>query len=400
MGNENNSKIRLWTSSFIIILIMSFVINGFNQMQITILPMYIIDIGGSAVISGLVTTIFSLAALAFRIPAGRLLNKKGTPLPLMAGLVVCFIASLLTAILKTPYAIIIIRFLYGAGFSFSSTAMGKAAADGVPRRRLMEGVGIVGLFIGLSASLGTSLALSVTYNFGYSYFFIMVPSALFMGLMIGLFFVRNHKKNSPETKELPGLQKADKKVISKETAAACAILMLLTIAMCAITTFLTPYGSKLGIGNISTYFVISCAASVVSRIFFGKIADRRGPAVVLIPGIIIYSLSFVMMAYLRSSTMLYVLGSLYGLAGGMVMPTVQGIIIKLCPGRTGTANALYYGSLDIGFIVGGVLLGFLVDYSGYRVMFLVISCLLSACILIFFFGIYKRSTYKIMIAAK
>lgn len=391
---STNTKINsenLWTFQYIIIIILSAIIIGFNQMYVIILPLYIIDIGSSVVMSGLVTTAFSLAALIFRVPSGTILDKKGVKTPLLAGFMVCVATTAVLGIIPIVAVLIVIRIVFGVGFSFASTAIGKAAADNIPKTRMMEGIGMIGLFTGLAGSLGTSGALALTNKFGYTPFFVISVVVMLFGFFLSMILVKKTKQVDSKALE-NSIQKPQKRkgIWEKNAISSVIVLALIVIGICASSTFLAPYCKELGISGISIFYLITAGSSVAVRLIFGKIADRHGPSVVMIPTLFLVIISFILLAFLKSNTGLYIIGVLYGGIAGILLPTLQGIIIHLCPGRTGSANALYLLSFDVGFIFGGFTLGFLVSAFGYRTMFIITAGVICISFLMYIFSVAKK----------
>ena len=65
-------------------------------------------------------------------------------------------------------------------------------------------------------------------------------------------------------------------------------------------------------------------------------------------------------------------GVLYGLAQGAVMSGTQTLAILRAPkDRLGAANATYSSCFDLGLGIGALVFGFVAEYTGYSLMFLI-----------------------------
>ena len=74
--------------------------------------------------------------------------------------------------------------------------------------------------------------------------------------------------------------------------------------------------------------------------------------------------------FIHTPIWLYVLGFPIGLAGGAIMPTINALIFRRCsPQRRGTAAGAFYAALDIGFMLGGIVFGFVADNLGYSYIY-------------------------------
>jgi predicted MFS family arabinose efflux permease len=63
------------------------------------------------------------------------------------------------------------------------------------------------------------------------------------------------------------------------------------------------------------------------------------------------------------------------------MSVLQAVVVRVSPERhMGMAISTFYICLDVGTGLGGYLIGWLVDWIGFRSMYIVIACLLFAMI--------------------
>jgi MFS family permease len=145
-----------------------------------------------------------------------------------------------------------------------------------------------------------------------------------------------------------------------------AVLILLFFAQSSVNTFLTLFAEYRSLGNIGLFFTFSSVGLLVSRILFGRLTDRRGPDIVVIPGIIGIILCMSLIPFVRTTGFLFALGLPMGLFNGAVFPTINSLIFKRCsPQRRGTASAAYFAAIDLGFTIGGFVFGFVSDKLGY-----------------------------------
>jgi MFS family permease len=378
---KNRKEEPLFTFPFLLVGFVSLMINGINTVQLTILPLYTLSLGGDNMTAGVVTAGFTVTALLFKNLSGRTVGKHGLRWPLIIGYSFCFIISLLTGILPYLAVIVLLRILFGAGLTFTSTSIGKAAADNIAPSRLMEGMGYIGLVSGLAMSVGNAAAVHFAGTIGYRGVFNY--TTVCMGLTIALCVIFMREKYVKLPKDIPVLQDfsvtekeqtAQKKsavsIWSEKAALPFALSHLLNmVANCSTMAFLVAYCNSIGITEISVYFVITSVSAVIIRLLLGKVADKRGTSIVLIPSFAFVILNYALLPFISSAPQLYALGIFSGAAGGMLTPVLQAILVQKCPGRSGNASALYYGATDAGIGIGGLLFGFIASAAGYRVMF-------------------------------
>src|SRR5690625_1814337 len=145
MNTVTQHKPKIWTRDFILICIANFFIFLGFQMTLPTLPLFVKELGGSDQSIGWIVGIFTFSALIFRPYAGKLLETKGRKFVYMFGLAVFAVTVGAFAVVTTIIFLLIIRFIQGIGFGFSSTATGTIATDLIPPKRRGEGMGYFGL---------------------------------------------------------------------------------------------------------------------------------------------------------------------------------------------------------------------------------------------------------------
>ena len=84
---------------------------------------------------------------------------------------------------------------------------------------------------------------------------------------------------------------------------------------------------------------------------------------------------------------------LSGIGFGSAQPVLQAAIIGLVsPERTGVANASFSTATDLGIGLGSILLGWVSEYSSYRVLFLGSGMSVLISLLIFTFFVIRMLT--------
>lgn len=381
MHIQNNSSEKLWTKYFILTFIYSLATSIANNMLLTGIPLYAIHLGGNNSISGLLFGLFMLVAILSRPLFGKLIDEKSRRMVLIIGGVLSVFLSLSYVFAISIGLLLLLRGIHGIGFSATTNSSGTIISDIVPKSRLAEGIGFFGLSNTLATAIGPALSLFLINQYNYQLLFIV---ASFIGL-IALFcslFVNYEKKRA-----VPDHHLQDRKVKRKltdimyeKTALPTALVTIfIFVAMGATLTFLPTYALSLGIEDIGLYFTVYSFALLFTRIAGGKLADKYSATLVIIPGMIMMALSFVILAYATSLTGFLISGVLYGLGLGAVDPTLNAVMIRLCPvDRRGAGNSTLFIAKDIGGGLGAVILGFVSLSEGFRPVYL--YCALSIII--------------------
>ena len=370
-------KEKLWSRDFIIVMTACSGISFCNFFYVSTLPILARNMTGTTVSAGLITTAFTLSSLATRPISGVLSERIGRVRLLIAGAGLCALACFLYQYCAVIFLLILVRALQGVGFGLHTTAGGAVPADIVPKSRLSEGLGIFGLYGTIASALAPGIALAVIgpgdlVSFR-PLFYLSAGIALLCLVLDALIRYERGRKGAagPVMTTAPPEAQAPacKTYLGFEAGLLLpsAVLMLVIVAFSGVTSFLTLFADDRRLGNIGLFFTISAAGTFLSRVFLGKVADRRGADAVVIPAIGAVAVCLVLIPFVRQAVWLYVIGFPLGLAQGIISPTINRMMFDRCsPRRRGSASAAYFSSIDIGFAVGALLFGFIaqtLDYS-------------------------------------
>nr|WP_281363480.1 MFS transporter [Paenibacillus lemnae] len=379
-----------------------------TQMQNTILPLYVLDLGYSALTAGLMTTVFTLTALIFRPMAGSLMDKKGRFVILFIGTALFGITSGLYIFVMPIGLFIVIRAISGIGFSWNGTAISTMASDVLPDSRMSEGIGYLGLSQTIAMAVAPGLALALKDAYGFKSLFTAVFSVMVLVFIIG--FMIRYEKNSPyiQDRSTVLLQQSESSGIDSEAnvnkritwlnrifeadAWKPSIFMLfVAIANCSVGTFLAVYAIEKGILNFGLFYTVSAVMMAIVRLGAGRISMKFGSAVILIPGFILLSISLAGIVISSSLPLLLTSAVLYGIAMGALQPEINAMaVVAAAKERRGSANATFLMMIDIGTGLGAAVWGWIAYVTGTAWVFILSSAVSAAALLIYILGRKKK----------
>ena len=409
---------RLLSKDYILLMFSSSVHALMNQFFLVVLPLYLVKLGGTTLYAGILATVYSLTALAARPVSGVLSDKSGRVKLLILGATLSAVTCSVFGFASVLPLMILIRVITGVGFGIHSTCAGAAAADVLPKSRLAEGIGYFGLYATLAQMIGPGIAIAITAGdriSDYRALFFLTAGLCGVSIVTNccITYERKRKRlpvgasapeslqggDNPENKEI-GENKdvragasdvagmLPKTLLGFEYAvfAPGVVLILVQTGITGVAALLASFARDSELGNAGLFYAVSAAGTLLSRLLIGKIVDRRGADVIVVPGLIVLTAFVAMIPSVRSMGMLIAFALPIGLAQGAVLPTFNSIMFRRSsPARRGTASGAYFSSVDIGYALGAPLLGALVDFRGYRLMYWAAAAFLVIALVVYLF---------------
>lgn len=386
-----NGRDPLWTRPFVFLMLQNLLFWVAMNMFTTILPGYVLTIGGTAAQTGVLVGLFSYAALLFRPVSGVLLDRWDRRNVLLAGTLLATAVSFVYPFLTLLTGLMLLRFLHGLGFSAYSTASSTMAADIIPESRMSEGLGVFALANTISMAVGPSMGLALVSK-GYTRLLFVISGLMVMSLAL-VFWIdgsgknRYHEHQEGADHPLPGTAQPVNKfhqttravvrgMLEKTALRPSAVAFFMMISVGSIMAFLPLYGQDRGFSNIGLFFTVYAIALILARFMTGRLADEHGSNVVFIPSLLLAITSTLLLAFARSEAILLLAAAFYGAGTGLAFPILSAILIRLAPpARRGAANATFFAAMDIAVGTGSIAMGLVSQYWGYTVFFLIATAI-------------------------
>ncbi|MBI3977000.1 MAG: MFS transporter [Chloroflexi bacterium] len=375
-GATASARESIWTRNFVLICLVNLLAMGGFQTVMPTMPMYVKSLGGQESVIGLIMGIFALSALAARPWSGRWMDRVGRRGIYLLGLVAAVPVFLAYSVVPTILWLGALRLIHGLSFGIVTTGGGTIVADAVPPTRRGEGIGYYGMFTTLTSAIGPTVGIVLVNSFGFGTLFVANAAiALVAVLLAGTI----HYRPVPAKVEGPPPAYFERRAFSPSAIALCG-----GFTTAAILTFLPVHALQRGVGNIGPYFAVYALTMLLVRPVAGRFYDERGPAVVVVPGLLIAMVAMLLVAAATNLETFLLAAVLMGLSTGAVHPTLQAMSVDgVPPERRGAANSTYFSSLDIGIGGGSILLGVVAQAFGYPVMYVVAGALAACGVVLF-----------------
>lgn len=387
-------KGKLWTNQYVIIILLSLVMFAAFYMITAGFPIFVQSVSDNPAIAGVMTTTLMLASLITRFFASVLINKVNMKLLLIISLLYFLGTIALTFVNDAIGFLIFIRALQGIGFSMLTILVFTISSQIVPKSRLGEGI----VFFAMSTSVGTTMGplIAILYlsNFSFRSLMLLTLGMMSFSLLCSFFTKNNTVEKETQQPNRTQDQPFYKYMFDKRVLLPCILVSLNYMAIAATVNFMGAFGNEINVGGrISQFFIAQGIAMVIIRLFSGKIFDRFGHRVLIIPAAISGTIGLIVLGYATTMITVLLSGVLFGVAFAIIHPIVQAWALTLVPAdKKSTANAMLLIFIDFGLAVGSVGLGVLAKYVGYGMTFSYSAGFMMAILLLYLIGNRKKGT--------
>lgn len=326
------------------------------------------NLGASEAEVGLIVGASAVAGLGLRPTLARALDGRGRRFVIRIGAVlnVFACAAYLTVVDTGPW-VYLVRVMHGLGEAMLFAGLFTYAADFVPASRRNEGLALFGVSGMLPIGLGGALGDWILAHGGYAHLFAAsVGFALLALLLAAPLRDAEHVGRSGEVPR--GFLAA---AMQRDLLPVWWVGICFAVTLTGAFTFVKLFVDTRGIGSVGLFFSSYSAAALVLRVGAGWVPDRVGPKRVLYPSLAALATGFACLAAARTDTAVAVAGLLCGIGHGYIFPILFGLVVtRARESERGAAMSIYTGLFDVGWLIGGPLLGTVASGARFSNMFL------------------------------
>lgn len=370
---QQKNHTTIWNQRFINIMIINFIMSVGQFMMNALIPKYAYHLGANAAIVGIVSGLFAVTALAIRPVAGPAMDyySKNRLLTLSVGMITA--AFIVYALSKNIPLVIMARLIHGMGIGVAVPLSLTMATNALPEDKMASGIGIYSLGAAVATAVGPALGLKLTSWLGYNSTFFII--AAWLGLCVAL--TLRLKSTTPVRHSPFRIQL--KRVFVTDVAIPTLIIFFITFAFSSINYFIVIYGDLQGIGEIGLYFTAYAISLLVARPIGGAITSKYGISKTVIPGLLIFASSFIIVSYADSLFLFILTGVVCAFGYGICVPTLQTLCMQLVPKeRRGAAGNTSFIGMDSAYLMGPAIAGLIItgvqagsgsELTGYQSMY-------------------------------
>jgi MFS family permease len=340
-------------------------------------PGFLKELGARETQIGLLFSLTAVAAIAVRPALGRIMDARGRRGVILAsnvlntGVMALYLS--VTAIGPWVYAV---RILHGVAEAMLFTSLFTYAADCVPERHRTQGLMLFGVSGMLPIALGGLAGDAVLARAGYATLFQVALGLAAVALLLALPLPEMAPAASAPEAEAP---RGFRRVLAQPDLIPLWVIgTVFALALAAVFTFLKTFVMKTGIGSVGSFFSAYAGVALALRIFLGWLPDRVGAKRVLFPALLTLAIGFLALAVAKDDRDVLLAGALCGAGHGYTFPLLFTMVVNRARGADrGSAMSIYTALFDLGVLLGGPFLGWVIDRFDYTTMFATAATLIA-----------------------
>jgi len=335
-----------------------------NQAMLLLLPLYALELSGSAAYAALIMGLRGFGILLFDVPAGLLVSRFGDKWVLFWGLAILAVSMLFLAAATEQWVVALFVVPLGAAHAAWFLGWLSYITDSCPPGERGRATSVLAGIQRFGAFAGPLAGGVIAAAFGFPAAFLVGAVVAAVAALLSFFFTDNiHPAKPADTSHIKTIGRilvSNRKIFS--TAGSVALAFQL---MRATRQLLVPlFGVIVGLDAATIGLIYALSAAVDMSLFYpvGIVMDRWGRKWAGIPSILVFVLGLILLPFSDGFYTLLGAGLILGLANGLSVGLVQLIGMDLSPPeQRGQFLGVWRLISDVGWVGGPLLAGVLVD---------------------------------------
>ena len=347
------------------------------------LPIYLSRSGSTEAEIGILMGIFTLSSLVLRPFVGRALLRIPEKNFMIGGALFYAFASI--AYLLTPpfWPFLIVRVIQGIGYAFFQTASFTLIANVSSEAHRGQSLSYFVLAFNISGALAPPLGMFLITHFSFTLLFLVC-----LGLSLCSLFITN-KLGRRQVAPLHDVSIEDGFFLSRKALPTSIIGFFSFFIWAALTAFFPLYAIANEVTNPGFFFTTMAIMVIMGRVLGGRILDLYSKEKIILPCLITYIISMVVLAFSKTLPMFILVAMIYGIGAAFLFPTLVAYTLDRA-GCSGPAMGTFYAITDLGMTLGPVIMGIVTHSTSYPIMFLCLALAGLINLNYFYFFVRKK----------
>jgi len=333
-----------------------------THLILPVMALYASGLGASVSIIGLIVGLYSITNTPANILFGRLIDRVGYKVPLIAGLVGDALGMFFYSLCRLPIHLALVRAFHGTSGGLVGPTTMSITANYSDRMGKGRAMGFYGMSLATTTLVGYGASGVIVSRLGYRALFMIGVVLSTIGVVLSLLLPGNKMKRDVvmQTSFGEGLKEVKGLLGRKGLTISYCSIFAQYFAFGGVVTLLPLYMKNLRMEAFHVGMLLAIFAIMFTILQFpsGVLSDKVGRLVPTIGGLSLGIVSLVILPSLATFPLLAVAMALYGIAYGLLFPSISALVVDhTVPEERGMATGLFHALLTAGVAIGAPIIG-------------------------------------------
>lgn len=335
-------------------------------MLLPVLPVFAkgpLDVGNIGI--GLAVAAASPTALFFQPIAGRLGDRRGRRLLVIAGPLLMAATIAAYTLVESLPALVALRLATGVGEALAFVGFATIVNDLAPDERRGETISLYSLGVWGGLALGPLLGETILGDDRYHAVWLAAAGCAFAAALVSLAL--------PETRPAAAVETTRRtRFVHPAALAPGAVLVASAFGFAGFNAFIALHARELGLDGAGSVFFVYAVIVIGIRIVGRTIPDRLGPKRASGLALSLLAAGLLVIGVSGSAAGLYAGAVVFAAGTALAFPSLMTLAVDAAPESERSSVVGSFGAFaDVGFALGAVSLGAVASVSGYQGAFVV-----------------------------
>ncbi|WP_449539346.1 MFS transporter [Ferdinandcohnia sp. Marseille-Q9671] len=355
---------------YVVLLIILFFQTVMNMTR-AIISLYATDLGASTFDIGMLTAVYAFFPLIFAIHAGRIADKIGDRIPVLAGLFGIATGMAIPFYFSSLISLYISQLIVGVSAVFITVSLQNLLGNISNENNRDRYYSYFGMSVAFGSMIGPVVAGYMGQHISFSSVFFASIFIMFVPIILALFIPiikRNEKVKKVRLHSSISLLKSP--ILRKALIASALVLYSKDIFVAYFPLFAKQYG--ISTSTIGWIIAIQGFAIILVRLFLPALTEKIGRDSILIASVFMAGISFLLVPFTGNVILLGALSALMGIGLGCGQPLSMTTTYNASPkSRTGEVLGLRLASNRLSQLIAPVFFGLVGSWAGIFSVFFI-----------------------------
>jgi MFS family permease len=373
---------KILTRNFVLCFFAQFTFAFVFHILIPTLPIYLSRLGSSEVEIGVLIGSLGFSSLVLRPFVGRALLKIPEKNFMITGALIFALTSIGYLLTSPFWPFLMVRIFQGIAMAFFYTAAVTLIANISPEAHRGQSLSYFYLAFNISFALAPALGMFLINQFSFTLLFLVCLGLSLCSIFLSTQLGKRHIES------LEGVSRES--FLSREALPSAIMAFFANIIWGALTTFFPLYALNQGVTNPGFFFAAFAIILILGRVFGGKLIDLYSREKIILPCCTTYIISMTILAFSKTLPMFILVAVIWGIGNAFFWPSLVAYVLERAGSSRGPAIGTFTAIGDLGIFLGPVIMGIILSFTNYPVMFLCLALIGIINLSYFFFFVRKK----------